>query len=145
MKFINIICSLFMFFYVSASEAQMNRYGNNSQFRETETKKPEKVDPIQTSVDFLTKELSLDVFQVSAVRVYLTEHQNESLKVVATNSSDGEKTLKIQKVNELLNKNIKSILTEDQVVKFDEIAEKKNSPKKGKKGKKSKNKNEKTE
>ena len=128
--------------FVCQAEAQVNRSIGSSQYRnQSSSAKKEKKDPIDVSVEYLTKELDLDAFQVPAVRSYLEEHQKENSKIMATASiSDGEKTLRIQKVNETLDANIIAILNPDQVEVFQEIKNNRGKKSKGKSKKKDKKK-----
>lgn len=127
------------------AEAQVNRSIGGAQYRnQSSIAKKEKRDPIDVSVEYLTKELELDAFQVPAVRSYLEEHQKENSKIMATASiSDGEKTLRIQKVNETLDANIVSILNPNQLTLFENM--KSNQGKKSKKKSKKKDKKKKKE
>lgn len=124
-------------------EAQVNRSIGRSQYRNhgSAAAKKEKKDPIEVSVEYLTKELKLDDFQIPACRIFLEEHSKENSKIMATNSiSDGEKTLRIQKVNETLDNNIKSILNPNQIEAFEDMKNKRDNKGSKKKSKKGKNK-----
>ena len=132
---------VFLLIFSFQSEAQYNRSMGNSQFRNPDPipAKKEKKDPIEVSVEYLTKELNLDDFQIPACRIFLQEHAKENSKIMATPSiSDGEKTIRSQKVNETLEKNIQSILNKDQIEAFENVKNKKDNKKSKKKSKKKK-------
>jgi acid phosphatase class B len=132
-----ILCAFFVCFCFKI-EAQVNRSIGQSQYRNhgSAAAKKDKKDPIDISVEYLSKELNLDDFQIPACRIFLEEHSKENSKIMATNSiSDGEKTLRIQKVNETLDSNIKSILTPTQLEIFENLKNKKESKKSKKKSK----------
>lgn len=143
MKKIIILVVLMCFGFNIEMDAQVNRGIGRSQYRNhgSAGNNKEKKDPIEVSVEYLTKELKLDDFQIPACRIFLEEHQKENSKIMATNSiSDGEKTLRIQKVNETLDNNIKSILNPTQIEAFEIMKNKRDNKGSKKKSKKSKEK-----
>jgi hypothetical protein len=132
MKKISIIVALF---FTSLMFGQMNRGVGVNQYR-SEPPKTEKKDPIEQSLIALDKQLKLDDFQKAAVKVLLEEHQKESMKIVASNSSDAQKGNLLQKEKEKLDEQIGKILNPNQIEAFEKFKAKMSPDKSNKKSKK---------
>ena len=107
--------------------------------------KQEKKDPIEQSLMTLNKELKLDDFQAAAVKSFLEEHQKESSKIIASNISDGQKGVQLQRQRDKLNEEIRRILNPDQISAFDAFLVKMDPNNQSKKTKKKKKKKGATE
>lgn len=113
---------------------------NQMQMQPPPSKPSKPVDPIVSTVTFLKDELELDVFQEAAVTVYVKENFAEIEKIVAQNSSNDQKLIQSEKINNELNQKISELLNPDQLKKFEIIIE---NRKKGKETSKKKKKREK--
>ncbi|MFP9098053.1 hypothetical protein ACLI09_03275 [Flavobacterium sp. RHBU_24] len=88
-------------------------------------KKAEKPDYIALTVDYYTKELSLDGFQAAAVREVIKSHIGELDSIMQdTETTDAEKKDRAQDVNEKIDAEIFRMLSESQKEKFTKLKEK---------------------
>ncbi len=84
-------------------------------------KKGEKTDPVTTAVTYLKKELVLDDFQTAAIKIMISDNQKEAEKIMELPLLDNEKIERIKNLREKLNPQIKTMLSEEQVKKFEDI------------------------
>ena len=107
---------------IYVSEAQVDRRIGNSQYKNSlPDRKEKKDDPIEKSLNYLDKELKLDVFQKAAIKTLLEDNQDVNSKIMASNISEGEKMLKLDEARENLNQNIAAVLNPKQIENFDRI------------------------
>lgn len=121
MKQLLIITVLALFFSLDSS-AQVDRRIGNSQYKNDSKNKQH--DPIQTSIDFLKKELKLDAFQEAAVKNLLTDNQAERTKILELDAPDREKVDKINLSLDKFDKELESLLNPEQIKLFEIIKEK---------------------
>jgi hypothetical protein len=121
MKQLLIITVLALFFSLDSS-AQVDRRIGNSQYKNNSKNKQH--DPIQTSIDFLKKELKLDAFQEAAVKNLLTDNQAERTKILELDAPDREKVDKINLSLDKFDKELESLLNPEQIKLFEIIKEK---------------------
>ena len=125
---------LFLFLSLSLfSFSQMDRrIGRIPQ--STSTKKKEKIDPIQLSLEYLKKELNLDSFQEAATKIYLEENQKEKEYILTLDIIDNDKVEKLKVSYEKMDAQIDALLNKKQREAFIKLKEKRNG--KDKKNKK---------
>jgi hypothetical protein len=121
MKQLLIITVLALFFSLDSS-AQVDRRIGNSQYKNDSKNKQH--DPIQTSIDFLKKELKLDAFQEAAVKNLLTDNQAERTKILELDAPDREKVDKINLSLDKFDKELESLLNPEQIKLFEIIKDK---------------------
>jgi hypothetical protein len=121
MKQLLVITVMALFFSLDSS-AQVDRRIGNSQYKNNSKNKQH--DPIQTSIDFLKKELKLDAFQEAAVKNLLTDNQAERTKILELDASDREKVDKINLSLDKFDKELESLLNPEQIKLFEIIKEK---------------------
>lgn len=122
-------------------EAQVNRQVvPNTQ---TSPQKYEAPDPVETTMTFLKKELTLDSFQEAAIKLYVKENIEASEKISAQNISYDEKMIQYEKIITVFDEKVIKILNPDQLKKFQELQAKRNSKKEPKKKNKKKDKEQK--
>ena len=91
-------------------------------------KKAEKPDYIAITVNFYTKELTLDDFQAAAVREVIKSHISELESIMQdAETTDAEKKDRAQDVNEKIDAEILRILSDGQKEKFNKLKEKRKS------------------
>ncbi len=117
-----ILFSLIVFF--TESQAQVDRTIGNSQYKRAKTTPAEKLDPVEASLEYLKKELTLDSFQEAAIKVYLQEHHEASNKAVGMVENPGDLNTKLTELIDKLNSNINSVLGPEQKEKFKKIQDK---------------------
>jgi hypothetical protein len=93
-------------------------------------KKGEKIDPIESSVNYLKKELNLDNFQAAAIKNSISDNQKEVEKIRELPILHEEKVEKVKILREKLDSQIRNLLSESQIKKFELIKEKKEGKKK---------------
>lgn len=129
----NLILSFLLLIVFQASA----QYGSlDSRPNYPQPKKGEKIDPIESSVNYLKKELNLDDFQAAAIKNEFIVNQKEVEKTIELPILYEEKVEKVKILREKLNGQIAILLSDEQKQKFD-LLQKKNE-KKGKKDKKNK-------
>lgn len=122
-------------------EAQVNRQVvPNTQ---TSPQKYEAPDPVESTMTFLKKELTLDSFQEAAIKLYVKENIEASEKISAQNISYDEKMIQYEKIITVFDEKVIKILNPDQLKKFQELQAKRNSKKEPKKKDKKKDKEQK--
>ena len=105
--------------------AQMDRSVGQSQYRNAKGKKGKPTDFVQLTVEYYTKELKLDDFQVAAVREIMEDQRSAITQLgeekdITTN----ERKDKANAINDKIESRIKPLLSEDQKKKYDELQEK---------------------
>jgi len=105
--------------------AQMDRSVGQSQYRNAKGKKGKPADFVQLTVDYYTKELKLDDFQIAAVREIM-EEQRTAIDALGTAQgiTDAERKDKANAINDKIEAGIKPLLSPDQVKRYDELQEK---------------------
>jgi hypothetical protein len=119
------IAFLFAFLFCATAQAQMvDRSVGQSQYKRGK-KKGEKKDFIQITVEYYTKELSLDDFQVAAVKEVL-EEQKTAITNLSTQQgiTDEERKDKANAINDKIDGGIKPLLSPDQLKKYEALQEK---------------------
>jgi hypothetical protein len=102
------------------------QYGNNeSRPYYPNPKKGEKIDPIDSSINYLKKELILDDFQAAAIKTLIAENQNEVEKIIELQILHDEKVDRVKALREKLDSQIKNLLSENQKKQFEIIQQKK--------------------
>lgn len=146
MEIKKIVTLLFTLGCIYFSEAQVNRSIGASQYRNSlPDKKEKKEDPIEKSLVYLEKELSLDTFQKAAIKTMLEDNKDENAKTMASSYSEAEKMKRIEESREKLNKQVASVLNPDQAEKFELIKDNDKKKKNGSKKKKKTSKKDKEE
>jgi hypothetical protein len=118
------IIFLFVLFATVQGSAQMNRNVGRQQYRRSG--KPEKRDFMEQSIDYLTKELTLDDFQKAAVKDIM-EDEKENITILQTPNngmSSQEKKDKAKDISDRIYKKIVPLLSPEQAAKYKEIVEK---------------------
>jgi Spy/CpxP family protein refolding chaperone len=119
--------SLFILFFVflasSAAHAQVDRRVGREQYKPTK-RKQEKVDFVEESVKYLTKELKLDDFQEAAVKSVI-EDERTTIKVIneAQGLSADEKKAKAREISTRIYKKVMPLLTPEQAEKYTKMEE----------------------
>jgi len=136
-KTINIMKKLFLisflllsFFSFSQRNRTIGRVPNMNT-----NKKTEKIDPIQLSLDYLKKELTLDTFQEAATKTYLEENQKEKDYILSLDIINDDKIERLKVSYDKMDTQIETLLNSKQKEAFSKLKEKR-------KGKKKKNKKE---
>ncbi|RWX02580.1 hypothetical protein [Flavobacterium cerinum] len=113
----------FMFLASSAASAQVDRRIGREQYKPSK-RKQEKVDFVEESVKYLTKELTLDDFQEAAVKSVL---EDERGTITAINQAQGlsadEKKAKAREISTRIFKKVLPLLTPPQVEKYTKMEE----------------------
>jgi len=121
------IAFLFVFIFSTTTvTAQMvDRSVGASQYKRTKNKKGKPKDFVEVTVDYYTKELSLDDFQVAAVKEVL-EEQKYAINTLDADQSItlAEKKDKANAINEKIDSGIKPLLSAEQLKKYLAIQEK---------------------
>ena len=131
----NLCCILFALI-TTVSIAQVNRnIGRTPQIPNNKSQK--KVDPKETALNYLKKELNLDTFQEAATKTFIEENMKEREFILGLDISDTDKIEKLTISNEKMNSQMKTILNENQKVLLEKLKDKKSGDKK-KKSKKDK-------
>jgi len=118
-------------------KGQMDRRNGNQNQMQAPPPKPSKpADPVVSTINYLKTELELDAFQEAAVSVYVKENFAELEKIVAQNSSNEEKIILSENLNNGLNEKIGILLNPEQLKKFEEIMSKRKNKKETTKKKK---------
>ena len=99
-------------------------------------KKTEKIDPVQASMDYLKKELSLDSFQEAATKTFLEENQKEKDYIMSLDINDNDKIEKLRVSYDKMETQINTLLSAKQKEAFLKIKDKKKGKNKNKKQKK---------
>jgi hypothetical protein len=99
-------------------------------------RKEAKVDPVQASLDYLKKELSLDTFQEAAIKTFLEENQKERAYILSIDAVDEVKIDKLRTSNAKMDIQIENILNAKQKEVFGKITAKNNGTNKKTKNKK---------
>ena len=111
-------------FSIFTANAQVDRRIGAGQYQNGKQNK--KVDLIETSVETLKKELTLDGFQEAIVRNLVKENQEKSKEVIeATSYTDPEKRALLTEIGEKFNIEIKKILSKEQLEKYEKFISKK--------------------
>ena len=111
-------------FSIFTANAQVDRRIGAGQYQNGKQNK--KVDLIETSVETLKKELTLDGFQEAIVRNLVKENQEKSKEVIeATSYTDSEKRALLTEIGEKFNTEIKKILSKEQLEKYEKFISKK--------------------
>ncbi len=111
-------------FSIFTANAQVDRRIGAGQYQNGKQNK--KVDLIETSVETLKKELTLDGFQEAIVRNLVKENQEKSKEVIeATSYTDPEKRALLTEIGEKFNTEIKKILSKEQLEKYEKFISKK--------------------
>lgn len=109
-------------FMGTTAYAQMDRSIGQNQYRSNKAKKGKPADFVQLTVDYYTKELKLDDFQVAAVREVM-EEQRSAIDALGTTQgiTDAERKDKANAINDKIEAGIKPLLSPEQVKKYDEL------------------------
>ncbi|TDP59264.1 hypothetical protein [Flavobacterium dankookense] len=131
----NLFCIVFVLI-TSMSFAQLDRrMGRTPQIPNNNSQK--KVDPRETSLNYLKKELNLDTFQEAATKTFIEENMKEREYILALDITTEDKIEKLKVSNEKMNTQMNTILNENQKVLLEKLKDK-NSKDKKKKVKKDK-------
>jgi len=106
--------------------AQMDRSIGRNQYRGApKDKRGKPADFVQLTVDYYTKELKLDDFQVAAVKEIM-EEQRSAINELGTiqGITDAERKDRANALNDKIEAGIKPLLSEDQKKKYTELQEK---------------------
>ena len=105
------------------ANAQVDRRIGTGQYKNGNHDK--KNDIIETSVESLKEKLNLDGFQVAIVRNLIKENQTKSKEIIeAVNYSDIEKRKLLTELGEKFNMEIKKILQNEQIEKYEKLISK---------------------
>jgi len=99
-------------------------------------------DPVESTMTFLKKELTLDSFQEAAIKIYVKENIEASEKISEQNISYEEKLIQYEKVITVFDEKVIKILNPEQLIKFQELQAKRTNKKQPKKKKEKKDKKE---
>lgn len=121
---------IFLCFYSSSTRAQVDRrVAPNT----TTTQKSEPIDPVESAMTYLKKELSLDSFQEAAIKVYVKENFEASDKIKLLDIHDSEKKTMLNKIVDSFDAKVIKILNPDQVKKYESLINKRKNKKESKK------------
>ncbi|KGO92940.1 hypothetical protein [Flavobacterium subsaxonicum] len=116
---------IFIFGTTTVTAQMMDRSVGASQYKRPKNKKGKPKDFVDVTVDYYTKELSLDDFQVAAVREVLEEQKYAINTLDADqNMTMAEKKDKANIINEKIDSGIKPLLSAEQLKKYLAIQEK---------------------
>lgn len=136
-----ILVSILLIYFgltTTSMEAQVNRrVVPNTQ---TAPQKYEAPDPVESTMTFLKKELTLDSFQEAAIKIYVKENIEASEKISAQNISYDEKMIQYEKIITVFDEKVIKILNPEQLKKFQELQSKRTTKKEPKKKNKKKDK-----
>ena len=118
------------------SFSQMNRRIGGSQNMNNNNRTPEKIDPIQTPLDYLKKELNLDTFQEAAIKTYLVENLKEKEYILSLDLTENVKIDKLKVSYDKMDSQIESLLNNKQKEAFVKLKAKQRGSVKKKKNKK---------
>lgn len=107
---------------------------------QTTPQKYEAPDPVESTMTFLKKELTLDSFQEAAIKIYVKENIEASEKISAQNISYDEKMIQYEKIITVFDEKVIKILNPEQLKKFQELQSKRTTKKEPKKKNKKKDK-----
>ena len=121
---------------------QINAQVNRQVVPNTQTSPQKYVapDPVESTMTFLKKELTLDSFQEAAIKIYVKENIEASEKISAQNISYDEKMIQYEKIITVFDEKVIKILNPDQLKKFQELQAKRATKKEPKKKKSKKDK-----
>ncbi len=137
-KIVNTMKKIFLISFLLLtflSYSQMNRSIGRAPTSNLH-KKTEKVDPIQSSIDYLKKELSLDGFQEAALKTFLDENQKERDYILSLELTQNDKIDRLTTSYEKMEAQITTVLNVKQKADFLKIKEKNKEKDKKKKNKK---------
>lgn len=112
----------FVFLISTVSYSQVDRSIGQGQYKIP--KSNEKFDPIESSVEYLKKELDLNGFQEAVVKTYVVDYQSRLDSVMEEQIPYDGKKIKISALFDKLNNSIFDILEENQKDKFNEYLKK---------------------
>lgn len=131
----NLCCILFALI-TTVSIAQVNRnIGRTPQIPNNKSQK--KVDPKETALNYLKKELNLDTFQEAATKTFIEENMKEREFILGLDITTEDKIEKLKVSNDKMHAQMNTILNDNQKVLLEKLKEK-NSKDKKKKSKKDK-------
>jgi hypothetical protein len=114
---------LFLFiavFFVAEGHAQVDRRIGTQQYKRKGSK--EKPDYVQQTVDYYTKELKLDDFQVAAVREILEDEKEVLTGLMKDQDTPlAERKDKVKAINQRIDTKILPLLSEQQQNKYKEL------------------------
>ena len=122
MKFkLHFLIVVFALLFSEMSFAQVNRNVAPGQYRMPKPKTG-KVDYVEQTVAYYTKELTLDDFQAAAVKEIINEEKdNISAMREQTDATLDEKRDRSKAINDRIDTKIKAILSPDQLKKYEDM------------------------
>lgn len=102
----------------------------------TTTQKSEPIDPLESAMTYLKKELTLDSFQEAAIKIYVKENFEASDKIRYSDLPESEKKLHLEKIVKSFDEKVIKILNPDQIKKYELLQNKRKNKKESKKEKK---------
>lgn len=117
----------YLFLLLSISQISHSQVNRNRGQRQNMTpiSNEKKIDPIESSVSTLKKELDLNGFQEAVVKNYIIEHQDKVKSVIDEDIPDEAKRNKIEGLITKLNDRVLEILDAEQKEKFNKFLKKK--------------------
>lgn len=114
----------FALLFSAPSFAQVDRSVGQSQYRRPK-KKGKPADFVEVTVEYYTKQLKLDDFQIAAVKEILEDQRNSITELGAEHDiTDNEKKDRANAINEKIDSRIKPLLNAEQLKKYEELQEK---------------------
>jgi hypothetical protein len=117
-KLMKKILILLFALFSTFSFAQLDRRVGRSPNMNNNNKNQEKKGPIQISLDYLKKELTLDSFQEAATKTYLEENQKEKEYILTLDIVDNDKIEKLKVSYEKMDAKIDALLNKKQKEAF---------------------------
>jgi len=119
-----------LFFALYSNDAYSQYYGNNRSGVDRSignvqrpSKKPTKQDYAESGSQYLTKELKLDGLQQAAVKTIIIDNQGSIEEIAKSNISNEEKRDKMLLINDKIDKEIKRLLSPEQIEKYNKMKE----------------------
>lgn len=124
-----IFTILFIGFFSCSIKAQNNRrYDPNT--NPTTTQKQAAIDPIESTMSYLKKELSLDSFQEAAIKIYVKENYEDTDKIRFSDLPDSGKKAQMEKIIKIFDEKVIKILNPDQIKKYEQLQSERTNKKK---------------
>lgn len=110
--------------FTAAASAQVNRSIGRGQYRRPKQDKNAKVDFVESTVQYYTKELTLDDFQAAAIRqIYENERDNINDLMENREMISDERNEKGFALTERIDAKVLKVLGPEQVEKFNKLKE----------------------
>jgi len=114
---------LFAIIFTTAASAQVDRRVGQGQYKRNPPKH-DKVDFAEDSVNYLEKELTLDLFQKAAIKNIFAD-EKDNITAIGDNKdmTSMEKTDKFREVTQRIQKKVLPLLSKEQAEKYIKIEE----------------------